>query len=640
MSFPLFVFQGLFRIRQRIPSILLIGLCGLSMLTNAQQNVAFGKGKITNVTVSSSSNASNQTGIQTLMSSGYLPNKNAAARLLSQATLGTTYADIENVATNGIEKWVDQQLAMPNSFVITPYMQNLHQGLADSMKRTDPTKNIGNTFLADRYFDISWFQGYMTATDLLRWRVALGLSEIFVTSRISANEGYPYASSSYYDMLLENSFTNYRNIIEKVTYHPSMAVYLTFMNNHATDSYNGKQTFPDENYARELMQLFSIGLFQLNLDGTEKKDANGKSIPTYNNNDIGGLAKVFTGLSWGDSRYLGDKLKDNWSYTKKLKFYAIDSSDYYLRPNASNKRITNGHEVGAKTFLGSTIPARSVEQGELDIKDALDIIFNHPNVGPFISRRLIQRLVTSNPSPAYIQRIATVFNNNGNNVRGDMKAVIRAILLDQEARDCCNNGNTEFAGALKEPFIRYTNLVKGLNLTATGGVFRNTMQRVYDKMGQLPMYSPSVFNFFSPDYLPDGALKGTGKFGPEFQTLNSQSLSGYMNALNSWLINDDPVEYLTYFPGETFKPNQDAKFDLSADYQLTRNDRLTQLLDKYNLILAHGRISQQSLNTIRNALSGMPLTVTNGVVNDSEANRIVRIAIYLIMSSPDYIINK
>ncbi len=640
MSVPLYVFQGLYKICQKTTFTLLVGFCSTCVIANAQQQITFGKGNTSNVTVSSSSNASDQTGIKTLMSSGYIPNKNAAARLLSQATLGTTYNDIENVANLGIEKWVDQQLAMPNSFSITSYMQNIHQGLVDSLRRTDPSKNLVNTFLADRYFDISWFQGSMNTPDLLRWRVALGLSEIFVTSRISANEGYPYASSSYYDMLLENCFTNYRNIIEKVTYHPSMAVYLTFMNNHATDSYNGKLTFPDENYARELMQLFSIGLFQLNLDGTEKKDTNGKSIPTYNNNDIGGLAKVFTGLSWGDSRYLGDKLKDNWSYTKNLKFFPLDSSDAYLRPNASNKRITNGHEVGAKTFLGSTIPARSVEQGELDIKDALDIIFNHPNVGPFISRRLIQRLVTSNPSPAYIQRVATVFNNNGSNVRGDMKAVIRAILLDQEARDCCNNGNTEFAGALKEPFIRYTNLVKGLNLTATGGVFRNTMQRVYDKMGQLPMYSPSVFNFFSPDYLPDGALKGTGKFGPEFQTLNSQSLSGYMNALNSWLINDDPVDYLTYFPGETFKPNQDAKFDLSADYQLTRNDRLTQLLDKYNLILAHGRISQQGLNTIKKALSGMPLTVTNGVVNDSEANRIVRIAIYLIMSSPDYIINK
>jgi uncharacterized protein (DUF1800 family) len=643
MIFPLYVFQGHFKKCAKIAFVSIVGFCSVSLTTNAQDKILFGKGNTANITVSSSSNAANQTGLKTLSSSGYLPNKNASARLLSQATLGTTYSEIENVATLGVEKWVDQQLAMPNSFKITPYLRNLHIGLVDSLRRTDPSRDSLNVFLADWYFDVSWFQGNMTAADVLRWRVALGLSEIFVTSRISAYEGNPYALASYYDLLLENSFANYRTLIEKITYHPSMAVYLTYMNNHATDSNNGKQIFPDENYARELMQLFSIGLYQLNLDGTEKKDGNGKSIPTYNNTDINELAKVFTGLSWGDSRYLGDRSKDYWSYTKKLKFYARDSSDKYIRywvTNPNNWRIVNGHEVGPKTFLGSTIPERPVEQGELDIRDALDIIFNHPNVGPFISRRLIQRLVTSNPSPAFIQRIATVFNNNGSNVRGDMKAVIRAILLDPEARDCCNNGNTEFAGQLKEPFIRYTNLVKGLNLTAPGGIFRNSMRRAYEKMGQIPMYSPSVFNFFSPDYVPDGALKGTGKFGPEFQTLNSQSLTGYMNALNTWLIGDDPVEYYSYFNGETIKANQDPRFDLTADYPLTRNDRLTQLLDKYNLILAHGRVSQQSLNIIKKALSGMPLAITNGVINTDDASRRVRIAIYLIMSSPDYIINK
>jgi uncharacterized protein (DUF1800 family) len=355
MNFPLVVFQGFFRIRQVKTFTLLVGFAGISMLTNAQQKIIFGKGNAPNVTVSSSSSsASNQTAIKTLMSSGYLPNKNAAARLLSQATLGTTYSQIENVATLGIEKWVEQQVAMPNSFKITTYLQNLHQSIVDSLRRTDTTYHLSNTFLSDWHFDISWFQGSMTATDILRWRVALGLSEVFVTSRISAFADNPYALASYYDVLLENSFTNYRTLLEKITYHPSMAVYLTFMNNHATDFNDGKQTYPDENYAREVMQLFSIGLFQLNLDGTEKKDANGKSIPTYKNVDINNLAKVFTGLSWGDSRYIGDRSKDYWSYTKKLKFYAIDSSDVYIRwwANPNNWRIVNAHEVGPKTFLG------------------------------------------------------------------------------------------------------------------------------------------------------------------------------------------------------------------------------------------------------------------------------------------------
>jgi uncharacterized protein (DUF1800 family) len=375
MIFPLFVSQRLLNPCHSVTFVLLLSFCGLTVQVNAQQNVTFGKGKTTNVTVSSSSNASNQTGITTLMSSGYLPNKNAASRFLSQATLGASMSEIDNVATLGMEKWVDQQLAMPNSFKIEQYVQNLHQSIVDSLKRTDPSRTLSNVTLADWYFDVSWFQGSMTAPDILRWRVALGLSEVFVTSRISAFESNPHALASYYDLLLENSFTNYRTLIEKITYHPAMAVYLTYMNNHATDNNNGKLTYPDENYAREIMQLFSIGLFQLNLDGTEKKDSNGKSIPTYNNDDIANLAKVFTGLSWGDSRYLGERNKDLWSYTKKMKFYAIDSSDAFIRYWVTNPRIVNGHELGSKTFLGNTIPARSVQQGELDIKDALDLLF-------------------------------------------------------------------------------------------------------------------------------------------------------------------------------------------------------------------------------------------------------------------------
>ena len=607
----------------------------------AQEKVTFGKGNIKNVSVSSSSNVANQTGIQTLMSTGYLPNQNASSRFLSQATLGTTYAEIQKVATTGIEKWLDTQMAMPNSFKLETYVLNLHQSIVDSLKRTDNTKTLLNVFLSDWHFDIAWFQGSMVAPDLLRWRVALGLSEIFVTSRLSPFDSNPYALASYYDVLMDNSFTNYRTLIEKITYHPAMAVYLTFMNNHATDIANGKQIYPDENYAREMMQLFSIGLYELNIDGTEKKDANGKSIPTYDNNDIANLAKVFTGLGWGDSQYLGQSSKDYWSYTKKVKFYAKDSSDAFKRSWVTNPRIVDGHEGGAKTFLKNTIPARPVQQGQQDIQDALNIIFNHPNVGPFFSRRLIQRLVTSNPSPAYIQRVATIFNNNGSGVRGDMKAIIRAVLLDPEARDCCSDKNNEYVGSLKEPFIRYMNLVRGLNLEAPGGIFRNVMVRAYDKTGQLPLYSPSVFNFFSPDYVPDGALKGTGKFGPEFQLLNSQTLTGYLNAMHNWLIDDDPIDYYGLFGGETYKPNQEPRFNLVNDYPLARNDKIPQLLDKYNLILAHGSLSKQSLDIIKTALMSIPYSEdANGVPNSTDAFRKVRIAIYLIMSSPDYLINK
>jgi uncharacterized protein (DUF1800 family) len=607
----------------------------------AQQASTIGKGNLQKVNVTSSSTANN--GQQTLTSTGFLPNYSAAARFLSQATFGNTYAEIQKVANQSIEKWLDEQLAMSNSFRIETYVKNLHQSMVDSLniKNNVNTNTLTNVGVSNWHFDAAWFQGCMTAPDQLRWRVSFALSEILVTSRVSAFDGNPYALASYYDVLLDNSFGNYRTLLDKITYHPAMGSYLTFLNNHATDV--GKQTYPDENYAREIMQLFSIGLYQLNLDGTEKKDNNGQLIPTYNNDDIANLAKVFTGLSWGDGTYLGINAKDNWSYTKRMKFYGIDSSDAKKNPWKTSPRIVDGHERGTKTFLSSSVDptaSRSAMQGEADIQDALNIIFNHPNVGPFVSRRLIQRLISSNPSPAFIQRIASVFNNNDSGVRGDLKSVIRAILLDPEARNCCGD-ETDAFGKLREPFVRYMNLIKGLNLTATGGVFRNAMVRVYDQTAQRPLSSPSVFNFYSPDYIPNGPLKDAGKVGPEFQLLSSQTLTGYFNALNDWLVNDDPTDYYGLFTGETYKPNQDPKFNTVADYVLTRNDKLPQLLDKYNLILANGRLSTESLNTISQAIKGMPYSEdANGIPNTNEAYRRVRLAIFLIMTSPEYLINK
>jgi uncharacterized protein (DUF1800 family) len=607
----------------------------------AQRIVTFGLGNAKSVSVTASSN--DNTGIRTLQNSGYLPNQNAASRFLSQATLGKNISQIQNVATIGIESWVNTQLNLPNLFNIQSYVLGIHQSIVDSLLRDTPSGGytLANTNVSDWHFDIAWFQGAMTSSDVLRWRVGLALSEIFVTSRNSSFQNNPYALSSYYDMLMNNAFGNYRTLLDNMTYHPVMGEYLTFLNNHATDIADGKQVYPDENYAREIMQLFSIGLYKLNIDGTEQKDANNKSIPTYDNNDIAGLAKVFTGLSWGDSRYLGDDDKDEWSYTKRMKFFGIDSSDAKKNTWKTNPRIVNGHEPGGKSFLGQTIPNRPVLQGELDIQDALNVVFNHPNVGPFLSRRLIQRLVNSNPSSAYIQRVATVFNNNGSGVRGDLKAVIKAILLDPEARDNNADENSNYAGMLREPFVRYMNLMKGVKLTTTGGVYRNVLYNTYDQLDQIPMASNTVFNFFQPDYQPDGDLKSAGKFAPEFQLLNAQTLTNYFNALNEWLVKDNPSSFWSYFGNEKYKTDQNARFDFVLDNVLTKNIRLAELLDKYNMILAHGRLSANSIAAIKTVLLGIPLREdVSGVPNVNDAYLRIRMAIYLIMSSPDYLINR
>lgn len=616
------------------------------------QNVKiFGKGNIKGVSVNASSNAPN--GIKTLLSTGYMPNAKASSRFLSQATMGPKLSEIQALQNQGIEPWLDQQFAFSPSFNLQNYVQNMHQSMVDSSNARNPSGNytLSNLFIDDWAFDVAWFQANMLAHDKLRWRVSLALSQIFVTSRISAFDDNPYALASYYDMLNKNAFGNYRSLIDSITYHPAMAVYLTYMNNHATDTLaisatnsTKKQVFPDENYAREILQLFSIGLFELNNNGTEKKDANGMSIPTYDNDDIGNLAKVFTGLSWSHSRYLGDNSNvTKWSYTKPLKFFPKDSSDKYLRwwVNPSTWRIVDGHEPGTKTFLNQTVPSRPVTDGKLDIKDALDIIYNHPNVGPFMARRLIQHLVSSNPSPEFIDRIASIFNNNGNGVRGDLRAVIRAILLDPEARDCCAEKENVAYGHLREPFLRYMNLVNGLELKNQGGVYRNVMVDLYDRLEQKPLYSPSVFNFYQPGYVPDGPLQAAGKVGPEFQTLNSLSFAKYMNGLHRWVISNDPVEYWGIFSGETYKPDQEPTFNITNDYVLSKDNRIKEFLDKYNLILAQGRIKPENMSIIQNVLLNMPMTYdVNGVPDPTLADRRLRMGIFLIMIAPDYLINK
>ncbi len=606
----------------------------------AQSTITIGKGNVKGVMVSASSNSNS--GIQTLMSTGLIPNAKAASRFLSQATFGPKLSDIQALQVSGIEPWLNSQLSMPYTFGLTGYVGGIHKMMVDSLnfKNNTTTNTIANLFISDLTFDIAWFQGAMTSADQLRWRIGFALSQVFVTSRVSAFSDNPYALASYYDVLNRNAFGNYRAILDSITYHPSMGVYLTFMNNKATDPLSTVKAFPDENYAREVMQLFSIGLYELNQDGTEKKDASGKLIPTYTNDDIQGLAKVFTGLSWWDSPYFGVREKNKWSYTRKMKYYGVDSTDKIKNPGKTNPKIMNAHEPGSKTFLGYTIPARPVAQGNQDIQDALNILYNHPNVGPFMAIRLIQQLVTSNPSKEYISRVAGVFNNNGSGVRGDMKAMIKAILLDPEARDCCSEKTDKSFGHFREPFLRYMNVVKGLNLTAANGVYRNMMNSLYDKLSQKPMNSPSVFNFYSPVYVPDGPLNDIGKVGPEFQTLNSLSFSNYMNGLHQWLMTNDPVEYWTLFSGETKINDQDPTFNLTADYPLAADSRLTEVLDKYNLVLAQGKVSKQNIKIIENAVKQLPIVYNGAAVDPDYADRRLRMAIFLIMISPDYIINR
>lgn len=421
-----------------------------------------------------SSDASTDASV-TLSRKGFLPNHNAAAKLTAQSTFGANFETIEEIAELGFEDWLDVQLNLP----LGPSMLDQVITYHDYRKTGEGDPDAGTSMIM---WDYSWWQYHMTQPDYLRQRIAFALSEIIVISRNSGFGGNPYAFGDYYDILLTHAFGNYRELIEEVTFHPAMGEYLTYINNPKTDE--SQNRFPDENYAREVMQLFTIGLFELNADGSRKLDGQGAPIPTYDNDDISEFSKVFTGLMWGDRELIVNQF-----------FRGAQERESY---NIPMQMLNEMHEPGEKILLnGTTIPDRNPIDGIADIQDAITNLFDHPNVGPFIGKLLIQRLVTSNPSPAYISRISAVFNDNGSGERGDLKSVVRAILLDDEARRCEAVEDPNF-GKLREPFIRYVQLSKAFDLTTDSGKFRNAMEDINDQINQKPFTSQVCLTFSNP----------------------------------------------------------------------------------------------------------------------------------------------
>jgi uncharacterized protein (DUF1800 family) len=402
--------------------------------------------------------------------------KAEAFQFLNQATFGATEAEAQNVIDMRYEAWIDDQLQKPASLQL-PFLQAV------------PPPQFMFQLQPDRV-DI-WFRNALHGDDQLRQRVAFALSEIMVVSQLGVLGNQPYALASYYDMLAQNAFGNYRDLIEDVTLHPAMGAYLSMLGNEKPDPVRNIR--PDENYARELMQLFSIGLVELNQDGSVRLDADNQPIPTYDQAVIEGFAHVYTG----------------WTYAGAAQFQG--SFPTQSRQIIPMQLWPQFHDTDPKTlFPGVTLPAG--QTGDQDLADALDNIFNHPNVGPFIAIRLIQRLVTSNPSPGYVSRVASVFNNNGSGVRGDLGAVVKAILLDDEARPALR---MELDGKVKEPIIRVAQLWKAYNAASASG--RYPYNFAYIIFGQGPLQSPSVFNFFSPFYAPPGEIRDSNLVAPELE---------------------------------------------------------------------------------------------------------------------------
>ena len=519
-----------------------------------------------------------------------------ASRFLAQATFGPRMVDIDALAASTPDAWLNTQFLKAQSLHLPNTVAYLATLPADMQN--------GQTS-----FNWSLWKNFVMGDDQLRQRMAFALSEIFVISLDSSlSFPYPRGTAQYMDTLGDKAFGNYRDLLEAVTYSPMMGRYLAALGSAKENLTTGST--PDENYAREVMQLFTIGLYQLNLDGSNRLDGNGNPIETYSNADVTGLAKTFTGISWSGPD------------TSNTRFYGGNADPD--RQIKSMQAYDQYHSISQKQFLGVTIPAQTVAATNADVRIALDTLFNHPNVGPFFGKQLIQRLVTANPSPSYVARVASVFNNNGAGVRGDLKALIKAVLLDPEARDFANV--TARSGKLREPVVRLVQWMRAFNARSNDGRFLlSTTSDPAAQLGQSPLRSPSVFNFFRPGYIPPNSKSGAiGLVSPEAQITSETSVAGYLNYMRT---------NISSGVGTSTNGIRDIQADYSAELALATDP--DKLVDRVNLLLAAGRLSTTARNQIRDAVASVVISTSNP---DGDKKNRVYLAVYLTMAAPEYIL--
>lgn len=533
------------------------------------------------------------------------PSPKESARFLVQAAFGPdqdSTNDVDQIPENveetsaiGFDAWIEDQFTRPVG-LLQPFVEfapNMPDFYTDRKVASWWNRAMGVPSLVPG--------GLEQLPDPLRQRVAFALSQILVISdRPETLAVEPEGMANYYDMLLTNSFRNYRDLLFDVTVHPCMGFYLSHLKNRKPDPVNN--IYPDENYAREVMQLFSIGLWELNQDGTRRLDTNGLPIPTYDNSDITEFARVFTGLSYGPESQAA----------------FLNAQQNFLVPM---KMWDSFHDLDSKTLLnGALLPARVATTngaaGLLDLHAAIDNLFGHTNVAPFIGKQLIQRFVTSNPSTGYVARVSAAFNNNGVGVRGDMKAVIKAILLDEEARDPVQMSNPVF-GKLREPFLRVVNMARAFNAAASNGVYE--LDDFNMDHYQQVLNAPSVFNFYLPGYTPPGMLANAGLVGPEFQILNAGS------AISA------PNYFYQSIPGSLhpWGANSTKAVELNLIQEHAMLNDIDGLIRRLNLTLMYGNLSPQEHQIIREAA----MRVTSGWQWELER---VYLVIYLMVTSPEF----
>lgn len=531
-----------------------------------------------------------------------------AARFALQAGLSVSAGDILEMRSEGFERWLDNEINQPIERSAREFLSGLGFEAINEEAwffRSDP----GDYMI--------WNQ-LLTGSNSVRKRVALALSEFFVVS-LNNLQLWPSTSiGAYWDILKEGALGNFRDMLEAITLNAGMGVFLNTLGNRKADLARGR--VPDENFGREVMQLFSIGLFELNLDGTQRLDGAGNPIETYTNEDVTGIAKVFTGYNYS---YEGgvtfespaDRPDRNIPQARLLR-NPMTADNTLQVPNRGDQ-----HSLEEKSFLGVTIPAGTNASDSLAI--AMDTLFNHPNVGPFFGKQMIQRLVTSNPSPAYVERVAQVFNNNGAGQRGDLRAVFKAILLDDEALSQQSLEDPAF-GKLREPMLRFAQWGRTFGAASQSNLWlmRDLSDRS-NRLSQSPLRSPSVFNFFRPGFIPSNSQAAERDLvAPEFQLVNETTAASYVNFMERSV------------NGTGFWMS-----DIKATYtdEIALADDTVALIDRLDLLLTAGQLTQETRTTISDALNATPVTATS-----SEEDKLAQVhrAAFLVMVSNDYLVQQ
>jgi uncharacterized protein (DUF1800 family) len=566
-------------------------------------------------------------------------------RFLEQSTFGPTQALDSRIRRIGLRTWLNEQFA--TNYPDPTGNCTTYPTVSDPMAypcQPIKTENVGGDPFCDNgtddvpptcyrdtysmYQPQTWFfrQAYYGDAQL-RHRVAWALGQIWVTSGNDIQQGR--YMTEYHKVLSRNAFGNYRTLMREMTLNPTMGEYLSMRLSTRNN--------PNENYAREIMQLFTVGLFLLNQDGTQKVDGQGNPIPTYDQNGVNNLTKVFTGWTLCNS-----VRPECPNYPPTLQNY-IDPMIILNR---------NNHDLTAKTLLSwpadpnfppnnTNIPACTGCTGtQIDtyaatsLDQALDNMFYHPNTGPFVCRTLIQHLVTSDPTPAYVGRVAAVFNNNGLGVRGDMKAVVKAILLDPEARG--NVKTDPFYGKLREPVLYATNYLRAFNVRSADGASQSEGyiasaggvtgggRGEFNGMAQIPFFSPTVFNFYPPGYI----VPGTTMNGPEFAILTTGTSIQRTNFMNRFVYTAIPIPV-----AQPNAPNG-TSLDFSDLQALEQSDTTnSQMIDELNRRMLHGTMSAQMKTTISTACNAV--TLSSPPTSEQLLNR-VRMAVYLVGTSSQY----